>query len=64
MLFKVNKGNIVKSVIPGQHRTAGEVKMENFVIVGKAKTVFKLIELKAKREEEARRAKKQNSKGK
>ena len=38
--------------------------MENFVIVGKAKTVFKLIELKAKREELARRAKKQNSKGK
>jgi hypothetical protein len=38
--------------------------MENFVIVGKAKTVFKLIELKAKREELARQAKKQNSKGK
>ena len=35
--------------------------MENFVIVGKAKTVFRLIELKAKREELAKRAKKQNS---
>ena len=34
-----------------------EVKtMQNFVLVGKAKTVFRLIELKAKREEEARRA--------
>jgi hypothetical protein len=38
--------------------------MESFVIAGKAKTVFRLIELKAKREEQARRAKKQNSKGK
>jgi hypothetical protein len=38
--------------------------MESFVIAGKAKTVFRLIELKAKREELARRAKKQNSKGK
>jgi len=38
--------------------------MENFVIVGKAKTVFRLIELKAKREELARRAKKSGSKGK
>ena len=36
--------------------------MENFVIVGKAKTVFRLIELKAKREELAKRARKQNSK--
>jgi len=25
--------------------------MENFVLIGKAKTVFRLIELKAKREE-------------
>jgi len=38
--------------------------MENFVIAGKAKTVFRLIELKAKREELARRAKKQGLKGK
>jgi len=30
--------------------------MQNFVLVGKAKTVFRLIELKAKREEAARRA--------
>lgn len=60
MLVKVNKGNIIKNVIP---RTEGEVrKMENFVIVGKAKTVFRLIELKAKREELAKRAKKQNLK--
>ena len=32
--------------------------MENFVLVGKAKTVFRLIELKAKREEAARKARK------
>jgi hypothetical protein len=38
--------------------------MESFAIAGKAKTVFRLIELKAKREELARRAKKQNAKGK
>jgi hypothetical protein len=30
--------------------------MENFVLVGKARTVFRLIELKARREEAARRA--------
>jgi hypothetical protein len=36
--------------------------MENFVLVGKAKTVFRIIELKAKREEEAR--KKGRKKGK
>ena len=35
--------------------------MQNFVIAGKAKTVFRLIELKAKREELARREKKPNS---
>ena len=40
-----------------------EVKtMQNFVLVGKAKTVFRLIELKAKREEAARRAGKGDSK--
>jgi hypothetical protein len=38
--------------------------MENFVLAGKAKTVFRLIELKAKREEAARREKKQNNKKK
>jgi hypothetical protein len=38
--------------------------MENFVIAGKAKTVFRLIELKAKREELAKRTKKQGSKSK
>ena len=38
--------------------------MQNFVIVGKAKTVFKLIELKAKREELAKREKKQDSRNK
>jgi hypothetical protein len=32
--------------------------MENFVISGKAKDVFRLIELKAKREEAAKRDKK------
>ena len=35
--------------------------MQNFVIAGKAKTVFRLIELKAKREELAKREKKQDS---
>jgi len=38
--------------------------MENFVLAGKAKTVFRLIELKAKREELARHEKKQNFKNK
>jgi hypothetical protein len=38
--------------------------MQNFVIAGKAKTVFRLIELKAKREEAARRGKKHNSRNK
>jgi hypothetical protein len=32
-------------------------KMQNFVLSGKAKTVFKLIELKAKREEQERQKK-------
>ncbi len=36
--------------------------MQNFVIAGKAKTVFRLIELKAKQEEAAKLAKKQESK--
>ncbi len=36
--------------------------MQNFVIAGKAKTVFRLIELKAKREEADRRQKKQGKK--
>jgi hypothetical protein len=31
--------------------------MQNFVLSGKAKTVFKLIELKAKREEQERQKK-------
>lgn len=34
--------------------------MESFVIVGKAKTVFRLIELKAKREEATKAGKKQD----
>ncbi len=38
--------------------------MENFVLAGKAKTVFRLIELKAKREQEAAQRKKRNSGGK
>jgi hypothetical protein len=42
----------------------GGQKMQNFVIAGKAKTVFKLIELKAKREELARREKKHDSRNK
>jgi hypothetical protein len=39
----------------------GVKEMQNFVLVGKAKTVFRLIELKAKREEAARNAKKGGS---
>ncbi len=38
--------------------------MQSFVLSGKAKTVFRLIELKAKREEAAKRDKKNNSRGK
>ena len=38
--------------------------MENFVLAGKAKTVFRLLELKAKREELAKRDRKRNSKNK
>ncbi len=64
MLVEVNKENFVKNVIPGHQIPGGEEKMQNFVIVGKAKTVFRLIEMKAKREELARRAKKHGSKGK
>ncbi len=36
--------------------------MESFIIAGKAKTVFRLIELKAKLEEAAKSGKKQNLK--
>ena len=36
--------------------------MQSFVIAGKAKTVFRLIELKAKREEAAKASKKQEDK--
>jgi len=38
-------------------------KMQNFVLAGKAKTIFRIIEIKAKREEEAKH-KKQESKNK
>jgi hypothetical protein len=38
--------------------------MQNFVLSGKAKTVFRIIELKAKREEIAKRNKKEGSKNK
>ena len=38
--------------------------MQNFVLSGKAKTVFRIIELKAKQEELAKRARKQDSKNK
>jgi hypothetical protein len=34
--------------------------MQSFIIAGKAKTVFRLIELKAKREQAAKNANKQN----
>jgi hypothetical protein len=37
--------------------------MENFVLAGKAKTVFRLIELKAKREELAKRQKRRGQQG-
>jgi hypothetical protein len=36
--------------------------MQNFVLVGKARTVFRLIELKAKREEAARNTRKNGPK--
>lgn len=36
--------------------------MENFVLAGKAKTVFRLIEIKARREEATKRAKKDHKK--
>ena len=36
--------------------------MQGFVLVGKAKTVFRLIEIKAKREEAAKASKKQDDK--
>lgn len=38
--------------------------MESFVIAGKAKTVFRLIELKAKLEEAAKTGKKQDVRNK
>lgn len=38
--------------------------MESFVLTGKAKTVFRLIELKAKREADAKANKKRNGKNK
>jgi hypothetical protein len=38
--------------------------MQNFVLAGKAKTVFRLIELKAKQEALAKRGKKQDSRNK
>jgi hypothetical protein len=38
--------------------------MQNFVLTGKAKTVFRLIELKAKQEEVAKRERKQDFKNK
>jgi len=46
--------------VPAIERDTGgkRRKMQNFVISGKARTVFRLIELKAKREEMTRRGKK------
>ena len=38
--------------------------MENFVLVGKARTVFRLLELKLQREEAAKAAKKHHNKKK
>ena len=38
--------------------------MQSFVLAGKAKTVFRLIELKAQREEAAKNKKKQDGKNK
>jgi hypothetical protein len=43
---------------------AARRKMQNFVLTGKAKTVFRLIELKAKQEAMAKRGKKQDSRNK
>jgi hypothetical protein len=46
---------------PQPRGTGKEGKMQNFVLTGKAKTVFRLIELKAKQEAMAKRNKKQDS---
>jgi hypothetical protein len=40
-----------------KRQAAKERKMQNFVLTGKAKTVFRLIEIKAKREEQERKKK-------
>jgi hypothetical protein len=40
-----------------KRQVAKERKMQNFVLTGKAKTVFRLIEIKAKREEQERKKK-------
>jgi len=63
MLVNVNEENDKEIAVPrARNARTGGKKMESFVIAGKAKTVFRIIELKAKREELARRAKKQASK--
>jgi hypothetical protein len=54
------KGICLAQIIKKNRRN----KMQNFVLAGKAKTIFRIIELKAKREEEAKRNKKQESKNK
>jgi hypothetical protein len=51
--------NAIKNLrqgVPGKKE-----EMQNFVLTGKAKTVFRLIELKAKQEAMAKRNKKQDS---
>jgi hypothetical protein len=40
-----------------KRQVAKEIEMQNFVLTGKAKTVFRLIEIKAKREEQERKKK-------
>ena len=47
---------------PGTRKPIGEQIMENFVLAGKARTVFRLLELKLQQEEKAKRNKKAGGK--
>jgi hypothetical protein len=58
----LNKVAIKQGTKPAPEAGTKRRKMQNFVISGKAKTVFRLLELKAKREEAARRAGKSSKK--
>ena len=58
----VNIAEVIKCWQRHEFQIVGWGSMQNFVIAGKAKTVFRLIELKAKQEEAARAGKKQGGK--